>query len=654
MKTRAVGLMAALVIALCSGCGTGSIETCKCGDLTPCAPLDLQGQDSVEDLTPEDDTSTEQDTGSCSTPDVDQTCYGCLIQGTCVPAGVHSQDQACSWCDPEVDDRDWSIPLGAPCSDGLFCTTDDRCTTTGCEGEELSCDDGVACNGQELCDESLKGCGSGQNQCGGGLICDWFGDQCLSTCSGCLVDEVCYAPGQVRPGEPCWICSPPDSTEAWTMNNGAVCDDGLFCTTGDTCQEGACVSGPQICGEGDLCFEDEARCCTPGKKLSCNDDGDVASFDSCGHEEGVVQDCDDLHGICYQGMCGCDSGLAGADCDRCVIYVDSNNGANSNDGSTWALAKAGIQAGVNAATQQGCDVWVRVGTYSNPVTMAALVGIYGGFLGDETTPLQRPAGSRSVLQGNNASNVVVGAAGGVLDGFIITGGVRGMNNPAQTQITVRNCIFEGNSGAAGAAMYNDQGSRVTISRCIFRNNSGAEGGALYNNKGEVLVESSLFSGNTASFGGGGMFNFDADVTVVNCTFHGNQSLSQNQTGGAIFNTYYSSVYLTNSIVWENLPNQFFSAQGSFVTPSHSDIQGGGNQPEAGNIDQDPMLDQGLMLLSGSPCIDRADDTAAPLKDLDGLCAVDDPVAANCQSAGTMDCGWIRDMGAYEYGGESCN
>ena len=48
-----------------------------------------------------------------------------------------------------------------PCDDGDHCTTGDVCVDGGmCAGEPLDCDDGLWCNGQELC-EPVQGCVEG-------------------------------------------------------------------------------------------------------------------------------------------------------------------------------------------------------------------------------------------------------------------------------------------------------------------------------------------------------------------------------------------------------------------------------------------------------------------------------------------------------------
>lgn len=96
------------------------------------------------------------------------------------------------------------------------CTTDADCP-----------DDGVFCNGVEICDDGC--CGSTGLPCAPGQTCDEVGDQC-------------------SPGE---ICA-----------DNAQCDDGVFCNGVEFCADGECQSCLPPCASGQIC--DEATdTCTP-------------------------------------------------------------------------------------------------------------------------------------------------------------------------------------------------------------------------------------------------------------------------------------------------------------------------------------------------------------------------------------------------------
>ena len=96
----------------------------------------------------------------------------------------------------------------------------------------------------------------GWSDCGNGAIdpdetCD---DDNLTSGDGCSV--LCQV-------EPCWACAGAPSVCA--PDDGASCDDGVVCTTGDICGGGTCAGTPSTgnaCDDGDLCTGGDV--CTAG------------------------------------------------------------------------------------------------------------------------------------------------------------------------------------------------------------------------------------------------------------------------------------------------------------------------------------------------------------------------------------------------------
>ncbi len=107
----------------------------------------------------------------------------------------------------------------------------------------------------------------------------------------CEIGGVSYSPGETHPDNVCLICNPPGSTSEWSDNDGASCDDGLFCNGEDTCLGGACAQHPgdpcdpqcQSCNEDADACEDVAGPCDDG--LFCNG-GDTCSTGTCSQHEG--------------------------------------------------------------------------------------------------------------------------------------------------------------------------------------------------------------------------------------------------------------------------------------------------------------------------------------------------------------------------------
>ena len=210
--------------------------------------------------------------------------------------------------------------------------------------------------------------------------------------------------------------------------------------------------------------------------------------------------------------------------------------------------------------------------------------------------------------------------------------------------TVTNCTFSGNMAYdSGGGMINENTSNPNVTNCTFNGNeAGNGGGGMYNNNySDPTVTNCTFSDNDATNKGGGMYNnYHSDPTVTNCTFSGNTATL---TGGGMYN-WSSSPFLTNCILWGNIPDQIkdWDSPASTTTVSFSDVHGG--WPGAGNINIYPIFaDAGagdFRLTWYSPCVDTGDNNAPglPATDLAGNPRVMD---------GDRDGNSVVDMGAYE-------
>lgn len=88
----------------------------------------------------------------------------------------------------------------------------------------------------------------------------------IDICPGCLVSDDCIALGEVNPDNPCEVCDPTRAATGWSSNDGAACDDGLFCTIDDSCSGRSCSGAPRVCEDGvacngvSICVEDDGAC----------------------------------------------------------------------------------------------------------------------------------------------------------------------------------------------------------------------------------------------------------------------------------------------------------------------------------------------------------------------------------------------------------
>ncbi len=280
------------------------------------------------------------DTGACAGPAKDCTSLGDVCNdGVCTEAAG-----GCTLA-PKV--------TGTTCDDGMFCTEADSCTAGVCGGtvRDCSAQDGACTVG--TCDEVTAACipapVADTTVCDDGLFCT-SGDTCTAgVCGGAVRD--CTGAGNACNTGTCDEGS--DACVATPANQGATCDDGLFCTTTDTCSAGTCggvardcASASNECNTG-TCNE-ASDACVPqpaNQGASCNDTlfcttGDTCNAGTCG---GAARDCSAFSNQCNLGTCN-------EGTDACVAQA-ANQGATCNDGlfcTTGEACSAGTCAGGGA------------------------------------------------------------------------------------------------------------------------------------------------------------------------------------------------------------------------------------------------------------------------------------------------------------------
>ena len=206
------------------------------------------------------------------------TAGNCAIGGVCYTDGTVNPANVCQACDTGASQVAWTpVAAGTACDDGLFCTDGDTCDGAGAclGGAPHVCDDGLDCTA-DRCDEGADRCDN------------------TPTAGNCAIGGVCYPDGTVNPANVCQACDTGASQVAWTpVAAGTACDDGLFCTDGDTCDgAGACLGAPRVCDDGldctaDSCdeiaglcrFEPEPDTCAIGG--ACYADGAGNPADPC-------------------------------------------------------------------------------------------------------------------------------------------------------------------------------------------------------------------------------------------------------------------------------------------------------------------------------------------------------------------------------------
>ena len=125
--------------------------------------------------------------------------------------------------------------VNADCDDGLFCNGAEVCNAGTCEaGAPPACDDGLFCNGTETCNESTDSCDAGTAPaCDDGLFCNGT-ETCNESTDSCdagtapACDDGLFCNGTETCNE---------STDSCDAGTAPACDDGLFCNGTETCDE---------------------------------------------------------------------------------------------------------------------------------------------------------------------------------------------------------------------------------------------------------------------------------------------------------------------------------------------------------------------------------------------------------------------------------
>ena len=333
-----------------------------------------------------------------------------------------------------------------------------------------------------------------------------------------------------------------------------------------------------------------------------------------------------------------------------VVVRVSSSGDDAHDGSSWALAKRTVQAGVNAAKGHGGEVWVAAGSYAERIVLPPYVSLYGGFAGAEASRDQRDwSRNATVLDGGGLGSVVQVQTGhrvSRIDGFAIRNGNGGGIRCTYSSPTITNNTIAGNSGGgiycgssalianntiSGNSVSGSGGgilcgySSATIANNISSDNSAGSGGGIFCGSSSPTIANNTITANSADYCGG-IYCYSSSPTIANNTIAGN---SGGSTGGGIYCDS-SSPAISNNIVAFNSGGIYRDDrfQGSPTLQRNcvfnpDGYNYSGLNPGATDIHVDPLFVNraaGDYHLSGaSPCINAGDDSVVQAGgvDMDG-------------------------------------
>jgi N-acetylneuraminic acid mutarotase len=331
-----------------AGACVPDVNDCGCATSADCVALDqchdngTCGGDFKCTYPVKNDGTTCNDNNPCTQTDTCQAgvCTGANPRACAAPDQCHDAGS----CDPGSGNCTYpNKEDGTSCNDGNGCTEVDACMAGICVGSQPKICAGDQCRSGGTCDPSTGQCTGTPKE--DGTVCNdanacTQNDQCTAgTCGGtavtCVALDSCHNVGTCNPTT--GLCTNPPKL------NGADCDDGNACTTGEKCTSGVC-SNPtstrkcdptDACHAAGVCDPETGQCSNPIRPngTPCNDLEGCTAGETC------------QAGTCTPTTTDCSCSVSG-DCppvNQCQIavvcnssnkceYILKTNGTTCDDG----------------------------------------------------------------------------------------------------------------------------------------------------------------------------------------------------------------------------------------------------------------------------------------------------------------------------------
>ncbi len=271
------------------------------------------------------------------------------------------------------------------------------------------------------------------------------------------------------------------------------------------------------------------------------------------------------------------------------------------------------------------------GSHTDPITLHLEAGAYSPSQSGEVYPLywlnnvnmsgESPAST--ILDAEGSSNIIImdQVEQATFENISIQNGFASQGGGVQAIVSnpvFQNVHFVDNNAENHGGGISANFSNPTFTDVIFRNNAATFGGAAYLLSANSVILRSIFYNNaglTQNGRGGALYLQNSDVTISKATLTNNFA----QANGGSMYFYASSAWVTNSIFWNNSPNEIeFSSSftsNTFVS-AYNDIRHGTEGVvinnngtlfwEAGNISLNPLWTNpgggDFSLGDDSPCI----------------------------------------------------
>ncbi len=181
-------------------------------------------------------------------------------------------------------------------------------------------------------------------------------------------------------------------------------------------------------------------------------------------------------------------------------------------------------------------------------------------------------------------------------------------------------IIDGGRNGSVITFATKENYRAQLTGFTIRNGQSRDGGGLFCSGSNPSIDHCLITSNSADVNGGAVFSESGGINLTNCTLTGNTS---DEGGGALFCWDKSIINLTNSILWNNSPQEIYvlgRGDRDTLRFNHCDMRGGEEgivhrehaivNWDDGSIAESPLFSNAeagnFHLLANSPCIDTGD------------------------------------------------
>ena len=356
--------------------GDGAADVPDATDAHDAAAAKDAGKDAAHDVAKAAADALDAGDGQGDAPDIAVDAASQDVPDAGPPVCTAGQIAACndkSACTDDTCDAIFGcnhVYNEAACDDGSACTSGDTCKDGQCLGSVITCDDGKGCT-SDVCKPSF-GCihQNATGPCDDGNICTTAENCKAGSCIG-------GSPADCSDGIACTLDTCDPAVGCQHTSGDGPCDDGSYCTVGETCTGGVCGGGSAaLCNDGNDCTSDgcdpPSGCTFTVLSGACDDSDPCSTQDVCkgGNCAGVPLVCvpaDVCHGA---GVCVSKTGTCNP--------VNAPDGVPCNDGfacTTGDTCTGGACVGANQCDDDDVctlDACAKVGGCSH--TASCTVG----------------------------------------------------------------------------------------------------------------------------------------------------------------------------------------------------------------------------------------------------------------------------------------